>query len=62
MIMRTRYLRTSLRIITSSIPLYTNYPLIFITGPAERDVNLTISQINTHKIKGREHLRYSGRG
>jgi len=32
--------------------LYTNYPLIFITGPSERDVNLTISQINTHKIRG----------
>ncbi|MBI5208674.1 MAG: SIS domain-containing protein [Elusimicrobia bacterium] len=32
--------------------LYTNYPLVFVTGPAERDVNLTISQINTHKIRG----------
>jgi len=32
--------------------LYTNYPLIFVTGPNERDVNLTISQINTHKIRG----------
>lgn len=32
--------------------LYTNYPLIFITGPSDRDVNLTISQINTHKIRG----------
>jgi glucosamine 6-phosphate synthetase-like amidotransferase/phosphosugar isomerase protein len=32
--------------------LYTNYPLIFITGPAKKDVHLTISQINTHKIRG----------
>lgn len=32
--------------------MYTNYPLIFITGPSDRDVNLTISQINTHKIRG----------
>lgn len=29
-----------------------NYPLIYVTGPDERDVNLTISQINTHKIRG----------
>ncbi|MCK4980585.1 MAG: SIS domain-containing protein, partial [Candidatus Delongbacteria bacterium] len=29
-----------------------NYPLIFVTGPEARDVNLTISQINTHKIRG----------
>jgi glucosamine--fructose-6-phosphate aminotransferase (isomerizing) len=32
--------------------LYTNYPLVFVTGPNARDVNLTISQINTHKIRG----------
>ncbi|PIU20541.1 MAG: glutamine--fructose-6-phosphate aminotransferase [Elusimicrobia bacterium CG08_land_8_20_14_0_20_59_10] len=32
--------------------MYTNYPLMFITGPNSRDVNLTISQINTHKIRG----------
>ncbi|MCX5787271.1 MAG: SIS domain-containing protein [Elusimicrobia bacterium] len=32
--------------------LYTNYPLVFVTGPSERDVNITISQINTHKIRG----------
>jgi len=32
--------------------MYTNYPLIFVTGPNSRDVNLTISQINTHKIRG----------
>jgi len=29
-----------------------NYPLIYVTGPEEKDVNLTISQINTHKIRG----------
>ncbi len=33
-------------------PLYRNYPLIYVTGPDERDVNLTVSQINTHKIRG----------
>jgi glutamine---fructose-6-phosphate transaminase (isomerizing) len=32
--------------------LYRNYPLIYVTGPEQRDVNLTISQINTHKIRG----------
>lgn len=32
--------------------MYTNYPLVFVTGPNSRDVNLTISQINTHKIRG----------
>jgi glutamine---fructose-6-phosphate transaminase (isomerizing) len=32
--------------------LYRNYPLIYITGPEDRDINLTISQINTHKIRG----------
>ncbi len=33
-------------------PLYRNYPLLYVTGPEDRDVNLTISQINTHKIRG----------
>jgi glucosamine 6-phosphate synthetase-like amidotransferase/phosphosugar isomerase protein len=32
--------------------LYDDYPLIYITGPDDRDVALTISQINTHKIRG----------
>lgn len=32
--------------------LYQDYPLVYITGPDERDVALTISQINTHKIRG----------
>jgi glucosamine 6-phosphate synthetase-like amidotransferase/phosphosugar isomerase protein len=32
--------------------LRADYPLIYITGPDERDVALTISQINTHKIRG----------
>jgi glucosamine 6-phosphate synthetase-like amidotransferase/phosphosugar isomerase protein len=31
---------------------YRNYPLLYVTGPETRDVNLTISQINTHKIRG----------
>jgi glutamine---fructose-6-phosphate transaminase (isomerizing) len=29
-----------------------DYPLIFVTGPDATDVDLTISQINTHKIRG----------
>ncbi|HKE19141.1 MAG TPA: SIS domain-containing protein [Kofleriaceae bacterium] len=32
--------------------LYEDYPLLYITGPDERDVALTVSQINTHKIRG----------
>ena len=28
------------------------YPLIYITGADERDTLLTVSQINTHKIRG----------
>ena len=33
-------------------PLFAPYPLLFLTPPTERDVDLTISQINTHKIRG----------
>lgn len=29
-----------------------DYPLVFITGPDPKDVALTVSQINTHKIRG----------
>jgi glucosamine--fructose-6-phosphate aminotransferase (isomerizing) len=32
--------------------LYQDYPLVYITGPDDRDVSLTVSQINTHKIRG----------
>jgi len=32
--------------------LYSDYPLLYVTGPDERDVALTVSQINTHKIRG----------
>lgn len=32
--------------------IYRNYPLIYITGPDQRDIHLTVSQINTHKIRG----------
>jgi glucosamine--fructose-6-phosphate aminotransferase (isomerizing) len=32
--------------------LAADYPLVYVTGPAKRDVDLTISQINTHKIRG----------
>lgn len=33
-------------------PMFKNYPLIYVTGPEVRDINLTVSQINTHKIRG----------
>jgi glucosamine 6-phosphate synthetase-like amidotransferase/phosphosugar isomerase protein len=29
-----------------------DYPLVYITGPGDRDVAITVSQINTHKIRG----------
>ncbi len=31
---------------------YVDYPLVYVTGPEPRDLDLTISQINTHKIRG----------
>src|SRR5262249_4165684 len=32
--------------------LTSDYPLIYVTGPDERDVALTVSQMNAHKIRG----------
>jgi glucosamine 6-phosphate synthetase-like amidotransferase/phosphosugar isomerase protein len=32
--------------------LRADYPLVYVTGPSPRDVDLTVSQINTHKIRG----------
>ena len=32
--------------------MYKNYPLIFVTSNCKQDINLAISQINTHKIRG----------
>ncbi|MCS6912144.1 MAG: SIS domain-containing protein [Myxococcales bacterium] len=32
--------------------LHVDYPLIYVCGPDEMDVALTVSQINTHKIRG----------
>ncbi len=32
--------------------LYRDYPLIYVTGPGKRDIELTVTQINTHKIRG----------
>lgn len=32
--------------------LRTDYPLIYLSGPDERDVHLAVSQIHTHKIRG----------
>ncbi|MCK5808787.1 SIS domain-containing protein [bacterium] len=31
---------------------FSNYPLLFVCGPDERDKRITISQIHTHKIRG----------
>jgi glucosamine 6-phosphate synthetase-like amidotransferase/phosphosugar isomerase protein len=31
---------------------FSNYPLIFVCPPDERDMRITISQIHTHKIRG----------
>ncbi len=31
---------------------FSNYPLIFVCPPGERDIRITISQIHTHKIRG----------
>ncbi|MCX7027857.1 MAG: SIS domain-containing protein [Spirochaetes bacterium] len=35
-------------------PLFGLYPLIFICPPDDRDARITVSQINTHKIRGAE--------
>ncbi|MCK6551233.1 hypothetical protein L6R52_35690, partial [Myxococcota bacterium] len=32
--------------------LYADYPLVYVTGPDARDIDLTVSQMNTHKIRG----------
>jgi glucosamine 6-phosphate synthetase-like amidotransferase/phosphosugar isomerase protein len=32
--------------------LFSNYPLIFICAPDERDTRITITQMHTHKIRG----------
>ncbi|MCC7383491.1 MAG: SIS domain-containing protein [Deltaproteobacteria bacterium] len=32
--------------------LAADYPLLYVTGPGSRDIDLTVSQINTHKIRG----------
>jgi len=31
---------------------FSNYPLVFICPPDERDIRITIAQIHTHKIRG----------
>ena len=31
---------------------FSNYPLVFVCPPDERDIRITISQIHTHKIRG----------
>lgn len=32
--------------------LTSDYPLLYVTGPGGRDVAITVSQVNTHKIRG----------
>jgi len=36
--------------------MYSDYPLLYVTGPDARDIDLTVSQINTHKIRGTSTL------
>ncbi len=38
---------------------FSNYPLIFVCPPDERDKRITISQINTHKIRGADIILIS---
>ncbi len=35
---------------------FSNYPLLFVCPPEERDVRITVSQIHTHKIRGADIL------
>jgi len=35
---------------------FSNYPLLFICPPDERDIRITISQVHTHKIRGADIL------
>lgn len=35
---------------------FSNYPLLFLCPPEERDVRITVSQIHTHKIRGADVL------
>ncbi len=35
---------------------FSNYPLLFVCPPEERDVRITVSQIHTHKIRGADVL------
>jgi len=35
---------------------FSNYPLLFVCPPDERDVRITVSQIHTHKIRGADIL------
>ena len=32
--------------------LNSDYPIIYVSGPGDRDVQLTVAQMNTHKIRG----------
>ena len=38
---------------------FSNYPLIFVCPPDERDKRITISQIHTHKIRGADIILIS---
>ncbi len=35
---------------------FSNYPLLFVCPPEERDVRITVSQVHTHKIRGADIL------
>ncbi len=39
--------------------LFSDYPLVFICPPDERDIRITISQIHTHKIRGASILLFA---
>lgn len=39
--------------------LFSNYPLVFVCPPDERDVRITISQIHTHKIRGADIVLFA---
>ncbi len=35
---------------------FSNYPLLFVCPPEERDIRITVSQVHTHKIRGADIL------
>ncbi len=39
--------------------LFSNYPLVFVCPPDDRDARITISQIHTHKIRGADIILFA---